>query len=72
MNKTQDIKEFLLSGHTLTSMEAFHMFGSTRLPDVVFRLRKQGLNIVSKTITGKDRYGNRCDFCSYYIDTTED
>ena len=72
MNKTQDIKGFLLRGHTLTSAEAFRMFGSTRLADVVFRLRKQGLNIVSKNITGKDRYGNRCDFCAYYIDTTKE
>ena len=72
MNKTQDIKEFLLRGHTLTSADAFRMFGCTRLADVVYRLRKKGLNIVGKMVTGKDMYGNRCDYCCYYIDTTEE
>ena len=71
MNKTQDIKEYFLRGHSLTSMEAFRMFGSTRLAVVVFRLRKQGLNIVSKDIVSKDRYGRPCTYCSYYLDTTE-
>ena len=68
MNKTEDIKQFFETGHSLTSMEAFSMFGSTRLADVVFRLRKRGMNIVGKERVGKDRYGRMCRYFVYKLE----
>ena len=67
MNKTQAIKQYLEAGNSITSMEAFEKFGSTRLGSVIFVLRKRGMNIVGKEVTGKDRYGRRCDYCVYYL-----
>lgn len=61
MKKTQtsEIKKYLLSHKKgLTSMEAFEIFGATRLSAIIYQLRyKHGMNIVTEDKKVKTRYG---------------
>jgi len=57
MNQTTAIKEYLMSGKTLTSKEAFEKFGCTRLAAKVKELRKQGHDISTIMVEGETRYG---------------
>ena len=59
-SQTQAIKEWLLSGKSITPLEALEHFGCFRLSAQIFNLKKLGLHIDCKTDTdprtGK-RYG---------------
>ena len=67
MNKTQKVKEHLQSGKGITSMEAFEMYGATRLSAIIFNLRKYGMNIVNVNRECTDRYGNKATFVEYRL-----
>lgn len=67
MNKTQKVKEHLQSGRGITSMEAFEMYGATRLSSIIFNLRKSGMNIVNVDRECTDRYDNKCNFVEYRL-----
>lgn len=45
---TQEIKEWLESGKPLTGLMAVQMFNVLNLSNIIYRLRKKGMNIVSK------------------------
>lgn len=63
----QRIKNLLESGGTITSWEAFE-FGITRLSAIIYNLRhKDGLDIVSKAETKKNRYGEKVTFDRYSL-----
>lgn len=49
----------------ITSMEAFTWYGITRLADVIFKLRKDGYEIVTQETVGKNRYGEDCRYATY-------
>lgn len=65
--QTQKVRVFHhLDKHgTITSMEAFTMYGITRLSAVIFMLRKDGYDIVTQDTTGKNRYDEVCRFATY-------
>lgn len=63
--KTGKIYEYLKTHKGITSMEAFELFGATRLSAIIFNLRKFGIVIQDNWKTGKDRYGNHCRFVEY-------
>jgi len=62
MSKTQLIKEALQRGDRLTHLKAI-AYGTYRLADVIFRLKKKGMNIVTETKT--DGAGTK--FAEYYL-----
>ena len=66
-NQTSSIKEYLLAGNYLTSVEAFKKFGCTRLSAKIFDLRKQGLDIETCMVSGTTRYGTPCKYARYDI-----
>ena len=51
----------------LTSMEAFKLYGCTRLAARIFDLRKQGFVIDTIEDTGKTRYGTACKYARYVL-----
>ena len=52
------VREHLLSGQSLTQLEALRLYGCLRLAAIVFRLRKrEGLNIVSDTESAESAEG---------------
>ena len=63
----QAILEHLQTKGSITSMEAFNMYGATRLPAVVFDLRKMGYDIETHDIVRKNRYGETCTFAKYVL-----
>jgi hypothetical protein len=48
------IKDWLESGHTLTSIEALQMFGCFRLASRIHDLRDRGVNINKTMIYGRN------------------
>lgn len=66
MNQTKEIEHMLLAGHSITSMEAFKMFGCTRLSAKIFELRKK-YPIDMVMIDGTTRYGTPCKYGKYFI-----
>lgn len=67
MTKFQQVKEHLENYGTITSWQAIQQYGATRLSDIIFRLRKQGYDIQTKTECAKDRNGNTCQFAKYIL-----
>ncbi len=47
MNQTQAVRDYLVAGNGLTSLEAIEKFGCTRLSAKIFDLRKKGYAIES-------------------------
>ena len=69
-NKTQ-LSEVLryLQTHKrgITQVQAFELFGATRLSDIIFRLRKLGWDIVTESVTAKNRYGHTTTYARYRL-----
>ena len=57
------IKNHLISGATLTAIDALRNFGCFRLSGRIYDLKKEGLNIESRTIHSLDGK----NFSEYYI-----
>lgn len=63
-NKTTEVLRHLLSKGTITSMEAFELYGATRLSAIIFNLRKD-YDIDTLDMECTDRYGHTCHFAKY-------
>lgn len=50
LSQNKLIKEYLMSGHSLTQMDALNMFGCFRLASRVYDLRNEGLDIKRETV----------------------
>lgn len=66
-NKTTEVLDRLKSVGSITSMEAFNLFGATRLSAIIFNLRKRGYNIETVDMDCIDRYGNPVKFAKYVL-----
>lgn len=66
-DKTSEVLKHLKVKGSITSLEAFELYGATRLSAIIFNLRKKGYNI--KTADGSciDRYGHNCNFAKYTL-----
>lgn len=60
------LKHLKVRGH-ITSMEAFQLYGATRLSAIIFNLRKKGYDIETEEQIEKDRYGHICKFAKYVL-----
>ena len=69
MTQINQIRKWLLSGHKITSMQAIKRYGATRLSDIIYRLKAEGLDIDDEWITGRNRYGNKTTFKRYFCHT---
>jgi hypothetical protein len=45
-----NVRAWLLKGNMLTPLDALRMFGSLRLSAIIFRLREEGLPIVTEKL----------------------
>lgn len=65
----QRIYDYLLAGNTITSMEAFNLFGATRLSAIIFDIGKMtGKAPARRRITVPTRSGRLVSICEYWID----
>ena len=67
--KTQksEVLKFMQKYEYITQMIATERFGATRLSDIIFRLRKEGYEIGTRTVTKKNRYGHTTNYAEYYL-----
>ena len=68
MNQTTAVLNHLLKHGSITSMQAFELFGATRLADIIFRLRGKGYNIKTIDCEGKTRFGTPCTYAKYVLE----
>ena len=61
------VREWLLSGKTITSNEARDIFGITRLADLIFKLRKEGLPIISINRPTITKLGSKTWYSEYKL-----
>ena len=59
------ILKHLKDNKSITSWMAIQEYGITRLSDVILRLRRDGYNIVTKMVSGKDRRGVNNTYAKY-------
>ncbi len=57
MTQTEVVTDYLQRHKTLGSSTAIYELGIHRLSDIIFRLRKRGMNIETETHQVKNRYG---------------
>jgi hypothetical protein len=63
----QEVKNHLEKFGHLSSIIAIKEYGITRLADVIFRLRNDGLNISTLTDDHTNRYGNKGTHAVYQL-----
>ena len=62
------VLEYIRDFGSITSLDAFRDLGVTRLSASIWLLRHQdGLNILSKNETSKNRYGDKVTYARYYL-----
>ena len=67
-DKTSEILRHLKEKGNITSMEAFELYGATRLSAIIFTLRKRGYDIQNKSEVCTDRYGHVCNYVRYVLE----
>lgn len=65
--KTKQIVKHLKVKGSITSLDAFRLYGVTRLSSIIFNLRKRGFDIKTVDESDKDRYGNTCNYARYVL-----
>lgn len=68
-NQRSMVLNHLREHGSITSMEAFQLYGVTRLSSIVHFFRKSGVNIHTIMTDGKTRYGDSCKFAKYILGT---
>lgn len=69
---TKAILEYLLTHDYLTSMQAWEMWGVTRLAAIIHNLRKAGYNIETVRVETVTRFGETTNYARYYLHYSED
>lgn len=73
MTQKQRVLRYMQEKGSITSWEAIKEFGATRLSAIIYDLRnRDGIGIISKTETSKNRYGDRVDYARYYLDEEDE
>lgn len=62
------VRQHLLKYNNITSIEAIMRYGATRLSAIIYNLRRQGLNIVSKYETTQNRYNTHTNYVRYILE----
>lgn len=65
--QTRRIREYLESGRTLTSKDAWEKWGVTRLSAIIHNLRRQGLSIMTTDEEAYNRYGEKVRYGRYSL-----
>lgn len=73
MKESQDkvLLDHLKRHGKITSMEAFELYGITRLSARIYELKRDGNVITSNQKTTKNRYGNSVTYSEYELQGTD-
>ena len=69
-NKTEKVLNHLKEHGNITNLEAIELYGATRVSDIIYRLRKRGLDIKTINLPFTDRYGTKSHYGKYVLDET--
>lgn len=61
------ILEYMQSHSGITSLDAFRLFGETRLSAIIYDLRHMGYKILSQRETGTNRYHKKVSYVRYKL-----
>ena len=64
----KQILEHLKKHGKITSMEAFGLFGCTRLSGRIYDLKAEGYTILTERTSGKSRTGHKTEYATYYLE----
>lgn len=64
---TNRVYQYLKTHKGITSVQAFELFGATRLSAIIYNLRKYGCIIDSSSKEGKNRYDEPVRFVEYQL-----
>lgn len=67
MTQNEMILNHLKEHESISSMEAYNLYGITRLSGRIYDLRHDGHNIVSKSCKAVNRFGKVVSFDRYYL-----
>lgn len=68
-SKTKDVYYHLLKHGRINTMEAYDLYGATRLSAIIFNLRhKYNLNITNQEVKFVDRNGRKSHFDNYILE----
>ncbi len=67
MNQTNAILAHLKAGGSITSMEAYEIYGITRLSAKIFDIKKSGYNVQFRKHKVTNRFGNTSYYKEYYL-----
>lgn len=67
VNKTRLIEEHLKSAGSITPSTAWRSYGVMRLADVIYRLKKRGMEIDTETEVANDKFGNKVRYARYRL-----
>lgn len=70
MTQCEQIINHITTRGSITSKEAFELYGITRLSGRIFDLRQRGYDIETDPKTGKTRLGKKSRYGSYRIKRT--
>lgn len=66
MNQKQRILEHIQKHGSITQKEAWELYGASRLSAIIYDLKnKDGYNIQTEMVKGKNRYGESTCYGSY-------
>lgn len=71
MNHEEIILNHLRKHKTITTLEAFELYGITRLSARIFNLRESGYKIGLIWENGTNRYGNQVRWGKYFLIKTK-
>ena len=64
---TKAILDYLKNNEYLTSMQAWEMWGVTRLAAIIHNLRRAGYNIETVRVETTTRFGESTNYARYYL-----
>jgi hypothetical protein len=67
--KYDQVKKHLIEKGLIDSWTAINLYGATRLSAIIFKLRRRGMNIISRPRATMDRNNNLCNFVDYVLIT---
>lgn len=70
-SQSRKILEWLEEGNTITTYEAFSIFGITKLTTRISELRRDGYDIVGETKTATNGDGKKVKFNEYHLEKNE-
>lgn len=65
-NQKQRVLDYMQSGYTITSLDAFRELGITRLAAVIYNLKNDGHLIGSRRKTVTNRFDEKCSISEYF------